>query len=187
MIWEGLLLLYRQRIRLVGFSTLLKFLLTDFRILCVKVVKVFFQAPVKIELTLWWSVTMKAMAIMMTAATVMKAITTMNNCYTGHDSYLLEWEGYISKVLINYEFFFQDLKENLDNLKDIQSQLEQNIPHVWSIISENIFGMTLNAYIHWSVSHSCQFVYLHIFSIFFCCSVTGWFLCKSVFIVQPEG
>lgn len=46
------------------------------------------------------------MAIMMTAATVMKAITTMNNCYTGHDSYLLEWEGYISKVLINYEFFF---------------------------------------------------------------------------------
>ena len=27
-------------------------------------------------------------------------------------------------------FFFQDLKENLDNLKDIQSQLEQNIPHV---------------------------------------------------------
>ena len=141
----------------------------------------------KIELTLWWSVMMKAMAIMMTAATVMKAITTMNNCYTGHDSYLLEWEGYISKVLINYEFFFQDLKENLDNLKDIQSQLEQNIPHVRSIISENIFGMTLNAYIHWSVSHSCQFVYLHIFSIFFCCSVTGWFLCKSVFIVQPEG
>ena len=77
---------------------------------------------------------------MMTAATVMKAITTMNNCYTGHDSYLLEWEGYISKVLINYEFFFQDLKENLDNLKDIQSQLEQNIPHVRSIISENILG-----------------------------------------------
>ena len=73
-------------------------------------------------------------------STVMKAITTMNNCYTGHDSYLLEWERYISKVLINYEFFFQDLKENLDNLKDIQSQLEQNIPHVRSIISENILG-----------------------------------------------
>ena len=65
----------------------------------------------KIELTLWWSVMMKAMAKMMTAATVMKAITTMNNCYTGHDSYLLEWEGYISKVLINYDFFFRIWKK----------------------------------------------------------------------------
>ena len=84
----------------------------------------------------------------------------MNNCYTGHDSYLLEWERYISKVLINYEFFFEDLKENLGNLKDIQSQLEQNIPHVWSIISENTFGMTLNACIHWSVLSICLSTYI---------------------------
>ena len=41
-------------------------------------------------------------------STVMKAITTMNNCYTGHDSYLLEWEGYI---LINYDLFFRIWKK----------------------------------------------------------------------------
>lgn len=46
------------------------------------------------------------MVIMMIVVIVMKVIIIMNNCYIGYDSYLLEWEGYIFKVLINYEFFF---------------------------------------------------------------------------------
>ena len=140
MIWEGLLLLYSQRTRLVGFSTLLKFLLTDFWILCVWVVKVFFQTLAKIELTLWWSVTMKAMAIMMTAATVMKAITTMNICYSGHDSYLLEWERDISKVLINYDFFLRIWKKIWTTWRIFKSSWSKTSPMYDQLLVKTFLG-----------------------------------------------